>query len=76
MKQVEIKKLDDLHQYILELTCISYLQNVIQYENYSILDDTNEIWEEAKNYLVDRELETISKIRNLTQSPDFAFTIK
>lgn len=76
MKQVEIKKLDELHQCILELTCISYLQNVIQYENYSILDDTNEIWEEAKNYLVDRELETISKIRNLTQSPDFAFTVK
>lgn len=76
MKQIEIKKLDILHSLILELTCVAYLQNVIQYENYCMIDGTNEIWEEAKNYLIDREMEIVEKLKVLTQSKDFSFTLK
>ena len=76
MKQIEIQKLDMLHNLILELSCVSYLQNIIQYENYSMLDGSNEIWEEAKNYLIDREAEIVEKLKQLTQTKDFAFTIK
>ena len=32
--------------------------------------------EETKNYLIDREVEIIEKLRNLIQSNDFAFTLK
>ncbi len=76
MPQIETKKLDKLHNLILELSCISYLQSVIQYDNYCMLDGTNEIWEEAKNYLIDREIEIVTKLKELTQTKDFAFTLK
>ncbi len=75
MKQIETKKLDKLHNLILELSCVAYLQNVTQYENYCLLDDTNEIWEEAKNYLIDREIEIVTKLKKLTQTKDFAFIL-
>lgn len=52
------------------------MQNVIQYENYCMIDGTNEIWEEAKNYLIDREMEIVEKLKVLTQSKDFSFTLK
>lgn len=76
MPQIETKKLDKLHNLILELSCISYLQSVIQYDNYCMLDGTNEIWKEAKNYLIDREIEIVTKLKELTQTKDFAFTLK
>lgn len=76
MPQIETKKLDKLHNLILELSCISYLQSVIQYDNYCMLDGTNEIWEEAKNYLIDREIKIVTKLKELTQTKDFAFTLK
>ncbi len=76
MKQIETKKLDMLHNLILELRCVSYLQNIIQYENYSLVDGSNEIWEESKNYLIDRETEIVEKLKTLTQSKDFSFTLK
>ncbi|MBQ2933830.1 MAG: hypothetical protein IJE02_04355 [Clostridia bacterium] len=75
MKQIETKKLDELHSLILELSCISYLQGIIQYENYSMLDGSNEIWEDAKNYLIDKEGEIVEKLKVLTQSNDFSFTL-
>lgn len=76
MPQIDIKKLDELHNLILELSCVAYLQSVIQYENYCTLDRTNEIWGESKNYLIDREVEIVEKLRDLTQSKDFDFTLK
>lgn len=76
MPQIETKKLDKLHNLILELSCISYLQSVIQYDNYCMLDGTNEIWEEAKNYSIDREIKIVTKLKELTQTKDFAFTLK
>lgn len=76
MPQIDIKKLDELHNLILELSCVAYLQSVIQYENYCTLDRTNEIWAESKNYLIDREAEIVEKLRGLTQSKDFDFTLK
>lgn len=76
MPQIETKKLDKLHNLILELSCISYLQSVVQYDNYCMLDGTNEIWEEAKNYLIDREIKIVTKLKELTQTKDFAFTLK
>lgn len=76
MPQIETKKLDKLHNLILELSCISYLQSVIQYDNYCMLDGTNEIWGEAKNYLINREIKIVTKLKELTQTKDFAFTLK
>ena len=76
MKQIETQKLDILHSLILELSCVPYLQNIIQYENYCMLDGSDEVWEETKNYLIDREVEIVEKLRNLIQSNDFAFTLK
>lgn len=73
MKEIKISELDVLHQYILELSCIVYLQNVIQYENYCMLDNVKEIWKEAKNYLIDKETEVVSMIIKLTQTPDSSF---
>lgn len=76
MKQIETQKLDILHSLILELSCVAYLQNIIQYENYCMLDGSDEVWEETKNYLIDREVKIVEKLRNLIQSNDFAFTLK
>lgn len=76
MKQIETKKLDKLHSLILELSCVAYLQNVIQYENYCMLDNSNDVWEEAKNYLIDKETEIVSGLRVLTQTKDFAFILE
>lgn len=76
MPQIETKKLDKLHSLILELSCVAYLQSVIQYDNYCMLNETNEIWEEAKNYLIDREVEIVEKLKVLIQSKDFSFTLK
>jgi len=76
MPQIDIKKLDALHNLILELSCVAYLQSAIQYENYCTLDRTNEIWGESKNYLIDREVEIVEKLRDLIQSKDFYFTLK
>ena len=76
MKQIEIKKLDALHNLILELSCVAYLQSVIQYDNYSMDSGSDDVWEETKNYSVDKEVEIVESLRELTQTNDFAFTIK
>ena len=74
MRKIKIKKYDQLQGYILELSCIAYLQSVIQYDNYAMIDELCEIYGEAKNYLTDREIEIIIKLRDLVYDKDFTLS--
>ncbi len=75
MQKINSKKMTELENYILELSCIAYLQSVIQYDNYTLDDDLTDIYDEAKGYLVEKEIETVLKLRKLFYSKDFAVKI-
>lgn len=76
MKKINPKKMTELENYILELSCIAYLQSVIQYDNYSLDDDLTEMYNEAKSFLVEKEVETVVKLKELFYSKDFAVSIE
>lgn len=76
MRKINPKKMTELENYILELSCIAYLQSVIQYDNYALDDDLAEMYDEAKGYLVEKEVETVVKLRKLFYSKDFAVRIE
>ncbi len=75
MQKINPKKMTELENYILELSCIAYLQSVIQYDNYILEDDLIDMYDEAKGYLVEKEIETVLKLRKLFYSKDFAVKI-
>lgn len=65
----------ELENYILELSCIAYLQSVIQYDNYTFDEDLSDMYAEAKSYLVEKEIEIVLKLKKLIYSKDFAAKI-
>ncbi len=76
MKKINPKKMTELENYILELSCIAYLQSVIQYDNCAFDDDLTEMYNEAKSFLVEKEVETVVKLKELFYSKDFAVSIE
>ena len=76
MKKINPKKMSELENYILELGCIAYLQSVIQYDNHTLDDDLINMYEEAKSYLVEKEVETVVKLSKLFYSKDFTVKIQ
>ncbi len=75
MQKINPKGMTELENYILELSCIAYLQSVIQYDNYASNDDLTDMYDEAKGYLVEKEVEAVVKLRKLFYSKDFAVKI-
>ena len=76
MKKINPKKMTELENYILELSCIAYLQSVIQYDNYALDDDLTKMYNEAKSFLVEKEVEIVVKLKELFYSKDFAVSIE
>lgn len=76
MKKINPQKMTELENYILELSCIAYLQSVIQYDNYALDDDLTEMYNEAKSFLVEKEVETVVKLKELFYSKDFTVNIE
>lgn len=76
MRKIDPKKMAELENCILELGCIAYLQSVIQYDNYTLDDDLTDMYEESKGYLLEKEIETVLKLRKLFYSKDFAARIE
>ncbi|MBQ8740596.1 MAG: hypothetical protein IJY79_03480 [Clostridia bacterium] len=76
MRKINPKKMTELENYILELSCIAYLQSVIQCDNYIFDDDLSEMYEEAKSFLVEKEVEAVAKLKEMFYSKDFAVSIE
>lgn len=76
MRKIDPKKMAELENYILELNCIAYLQSVVQYDNYTLDEDIADMYEEAKGYLVEKEVETVVKLRKLFYSKGFTVSIE
>ena len=76
MKIFNPKKTTELENYILELGCIAYLQSVIQHDNHTLDKDMTIMYEEAKGYLIEKEVETVVKLKKLFYSKDFTVNIE
>ena len=74
MIEVRLEKLNELNELIWELSCIAHLQIIYEIdkqEEHTHIKEFDDLKGAAAEYLINKEIETVSKIRNLICDDSF-----